>query len=447
MKKLSKSILEKILNTQLKRNFSISGVCIDTRILQPGDIFIAIKGTRVDGHDYAINAFKSGASYIIVSNQISEEIPNDRIIKVENTLISFWKLAKWYRETYNPFVIAVTGSIGKTSVKDCIAAILSVREPTLSSAHSFNNHIGVPLTLTKLNSQIHYLVQELGMNHFGEIHELSLLAKPDLAYINNVYPTHLQYMKSVAGIIKAKLEIISGLTGTLWVNGDQEDLVKEANKRYDKVKTFGLDNDSDIKGLFHNEQGILEIKGIGEFRIDAMAKPQASNILGGIAVVSSLGLSYDEINSGLAALSRTPGRLNMEITNDNIRIINDTYNASPYSIKLAFEVLSLPKWGSGRRIAVLGDMKELGKDSAFWHKTVGSWAKKFNIDLLLVTGEEARYYLDNWTNGTGRFFSDKSDLTKTLVNIAKPNDVILFKGSRITAMEKVINGFKNSRYA
>jgi UDP-N-acetylmuramoyl-tripeptide--D-alanyl-D-alanine ligase len=433
-KKLISAINGQLLNNA-KLGSKIKNVSCDTRKMMSGDIFFALKGIN-DGHDYIDDAIKKKASAIIVEKDIIVDtiIP---IIKVSNTYESLMDLAKTYLEKYPVFTIAITGSVGKTTTKDLISAILSTKYNVLKSNGNQNNHIGLPLTMSKLNSKYDFLVTELGMNHQGEIKRLSKLCKPRIAVITNIGTSHIGLLGSRKNIYKAKMEITEGIdNGILIVNGDDDYLKKiKGKKNYDVYKVGqGLRNhlypydinctkdNTSFKVYIDDKEYLITLQVPGRHLIN--------NVLMAIMIGITFEIDMDKIIDVISNFNTSSGRLNV-INVGDITIIDDCYNASYESIKGAIESLELYE---GFKIAILADILELGKYSDSIHKKIATILKNKDIQVLLV-GNATKIIHYN-LEGSKHFLNNER-LINYLEKQDLSNKTILIKGSRRMHLEEI----------
>ena len=417
----------------------------DTRTIKDGDCYIGIKGENFDGNIFWEKALENGASTVIVQNV---EIENEKlkkwtdknIIKVENTLEALYKIARYKRNLYNIPVIAITGSVGKTSTKDIIASVISKKYKTLKTIGNNNNNIGLPFTILKLKDE-ETLVLEMGMNHFGEIKLLSNIAKPDICVITNIGTSHIGNLGSRQNILKAKLEILEGNKNAYVVINNDNDLLHEwyeKNKNNNKIYTYGIKNKSDFnaKNLKLEEESsnfICETKE-EQMNVELLVAGEhfVSNALSAIAVAKILNIDTNKILEGIKGFELTKKRMDIANLKNGIKIINDAYNASFESMQASLKTLS--KYEGTTKIAVLGDMFELGDFSKELHEKVGKEVCKNNIDILICSGENSKYIIESAKkNGMKEeniyYFENKDKIVEKLKDIIKPNTVILFKAS------------------
>lgn len=415
----------------------------DTRTIQKGDIYIGIKGEKFDGSNFWNQALDAGATAVLISNiQISKEekekYKDKTIIQVEDTLEALYEIAKYKRSLYNIPVIAVTGSVGKTSTKDIIASVVSQKYKTLKTEGNNNNNIGLPLTILKLKDH-EALVVEMGMNHFGEISLLTNIAKPTLAVITNIGTSHIGNLGSRENILKAKLEILEGMKiPRVIINNDNDLLHKwyEENKEKIEIHTYGINNSSDI---------IAEKIELGEEKSKFVAKTSSEkvnidvpvggehfvyNALCGFMVGKILGLSSKEIQNGISKFELTKKRMDIRVLKNGATLINDSYNASYESMKASLKYLSSRT--DFRKIAVLGDMLELGDFSKELHEKVGEEVANDNIDVLICRGEFAKNIISKANENKKTqciLLQNNEEILSKLQEILKEGDVVLIKAS------------------
>ena len=418
----------------------IKSVSTDTRSIGSGDLFVALKGENFDGNEYVEKAAEKGAVAAIVDGDVVAE--GIVLIKVDDTRLALGKLATYWRKQLDLKVIGLTGSNGKTTVKEMIACILSEVGKVTSTAGNFNNDIGLPLTLLQMKPEHEYAVIEMGANHSGEIAYLTSLTRPDVAILNNAAPAHLEGFGSMQGVAEAKGEIFSGLSedGVAVINQDDKyaGYWLSLCKNYKKIK-FGLSAEADVSTdvAAENYDGCFTLKtqnGDVEINLKVLGFHNLKNALAASAASLALNIGLKDIKAGLEKFSGVKGRLQVsKAANDSV-IIDDTYNANPSSMKAAIDVLSaLTK----RSVLVLGDMGELGDDAESLHDDIGRYAKEKNINTVMTLGVLARHAAESFGEN-GFSYSDKDQLIKD-VCLQLGNDVaVLVKGSRSMHMEDVI---------
>jgi len=427
---------------------SFSGVSTDSRNISPGEIFFALRGENYDGHEYVDEAIKKGAVGAVIEENSVARDARKLLIRVPSTLRALGDLASEWRKSFPQLKLAaITGSNGKTTTKEMAWSIVSRKYKTLKNTGNFNNLIGLPLTLFKLDESFKAAVVELGMNDFGEIRRLAEIALPDTGAITNIGRAHLEKLGGIEGVARAKRELVEGFTdeNVFVVNADDPRTVEIARKTDCRKITYGIKSDgaditarnvtqdgfSGIDFLIKtkNEEFPVRIKGIGAHNV--------MNALCATGIALSLGCGKDEISAGLEGF--TPGHMRLEILESpsGFRVINDTYNANPDSMRSAIDELMAHK-GPGKVIAVLGDMLELGENSAGEHYGVGEYLSASGVDYLIACGEFGRAILEGAGGGPDAFYASSHDeAAKIVMEIAKPGDLVLVKGSRGIRMEEV----------
>lgn len=430
-----------ILNGKLQGdNTEFSSVSTDTRSLQPGDLYIALDGERFDGHNYIDQAEQAGAAAAIVHKNVQTKLPT---IKVEDTRKALGDLAAAWREAFNGDVVAITGSNGKTTVKEMTAAILTRHGEVLATKGNFNNDIGLPLTLLRMRQE-EFAVIEMGANHPGEISYLTHITKPDVAVITNAGPAHLEGFGSIQGVAKAKGEIYQGLSsqGVAVVNLDDDYseywLSLNSNRN---VITFSMGKKiADICGTWKatQEGGDLEVNIAGEeliINLQLHGLHNAMNALTAIAIAEALKLSRSKMVKALNEFSSVGGRLDFKQAGESLRVIDDTYNANPASLNAAINVLCELE---GQHWLVLGDMGELGDEGQSLHFDAGVKARDTGVDKLLAVGDVSRHAVEAFGEGAV-FFESKDKLVKFVKQHKSEMLNVLVKGSRFMHMEEIVD--------
>ncbi len=417
----------------------------DTRTIQKGDTYIAIKGENFDGNLFWKQALEKGADCVIVSETSYEEkdleiYQNKNIIKVKDTLQALYQIAKLKRSFYQIPVIAITGSVGKTSTKDMVANVISQKYKTLKTIGNNNNNIGLPLTILRLQEE-EAMVLEMGMNHFGEISLLTSIAKPDICIITNIGTSHIGNLGSRENILKAKLEILEGTNNpTIIINNDNDLLHtwQEANKNDRNIVTYGIQNPSDLNAKDicleeENSEFVCTLNGKEtKIKVPVGGEHFVLNALCAVSVGNTLKIDTEKIVKGIQSFELTKKRMDIVELEDGTKIINDAYNASLESMQASLKHLS--EFKNNRKIAVLGDMLELGEYTKKLHEQVGEIVKQNEIDILITSGENAKN-IEKQARKLGMpeentyHFENKEDITKKLQKILKPGDVVLFKAS------------------
>lgn len=433
--------------------------CTDTRKILENDVYVGLKGENFNGNEYYEEALKKGAKVAIVSGieipkEKLEQYKDKTIIEVDDSLIAFGKIAEYKRSLYDIPVIQVTGSVGKTSTRDIIANVIRTKYETLQTEGNLNNHIGLPTTILKLKDH-EALVVESGMNHLGEISYLGKITKPTIAVITNVGTAHIGLLGSRENILKAKLEILENLKpeGTIVINNDNDMLNKWAkeDKVYKKY-TFGIDEKSDVMAYnikIGNKSSTYNVKINNEeytVNVPISGKHFVYNSLCAIAVGNLLGISPENIIKGIETFSLTKNRMEVVKIKDNVTVINDAYNASYDSMKPALEYLSeLP---TNRKIAVLGDMFELGEFSEEIHRKVGIEVVTHKIDILVTVGKLAKYIAEEakylrMPEENIISLETTEEASKYLNKILQKDDAVLLKAAHGMHFSEIFKSIKD----
>lgn len=438
-----------------RRYDHIVGAVIDSRKVENGYLFIPIKGARVDGHDFIPQVFEQGAIAVLTDHPL--EHPAGPYILVDSTPEALKDIAEFYRESIHIPTIGVIGSVGKTSTKEMIASVLSQKYNVLKTAGNFNNEIGLPLTIFRINKEHDVAVLEMGISDFGEMDRLGKVAKPDIAVMTNIGWCHLENLKDRDGILKAKTEVFKHmpLDGVAILNGDDDKLSTQISVNGNPSVFYGIGNvgeygvDKEVYATDVNNLGFdgMEAKvntpdGSFDVHISIPGEHNVYNALAATAVALRLGLTLDEIKAGIKSARTIDGRTNFLKMGD-MTVIDDCYNANPVSMKTSVEVLSHAK---GRTIAVLGDMGELGTDEAALHAEVGNAVGEHRIHTLFCTGELAKNYVDAARKANPEcdihYFEDRESMTKELLSYVRENDTILVKASHFMGFPKVVEALK-----
>lgn len=423
---------------------SFNKLCIDTRKIEKNNVFLAIKGANFNGNDFALKALEAGASIVIIDEvkfNLNEIENKGTIVKVKNTREALLNLAKFYRKKLGLKVVGVTGSTGKTSTKDLIAALLSNKYKVFKTKGNFNNDIGLPLMILELTSKDDVAVLEMGMSSLGEIELLADVARPDIAVITNIGLSHIENLKTQENILKAKMEISTFFNkeNTLIINAEDKLLKNVYSNRF-KVEKIGYNHEYDVYAsniILKEEETEFLAHAFGEeavFNLPMAGKHNVLNTMLAIEVANCLNVSFEEMIKGLENLEATSMRLQV-IKKEGLIIINDCYNASPDSMKSSLDVLSAYK--DHRKVAILGDMYELGEESEKAHFEVGEYAKD-KLDILIVIGRYIKNFKDGFNNDNIIMYKTKEECIKELKNIVKLNDVVLIKASRGVKLEDVV---------
>lgn len=421
-----------------------SSVGTDSRQIKKGQLFVALKGENFDGHDFAVQAIEQGAAAVLVSNA---NVGTEPVLVVDDTCKALGELAAYWRSKFDMPLAAITGSNGKTTVKEMLASILRVAsknsDEVLATVGNLNNHIGLPLTLLKLNAGHRYAVAEMGMNHTGEISYLSKIGKPTVALINNAGNAHIGELGSFEAIAKAKGEIFEGLAdnGTAVINADDVFAplwLSLAGKH--KVTTFGLKNKADVTATYQLHASTSDIQITtpqGAVKVN-LPTPGLHNVMNSLAATSAalaMGVTLKSVVAGLENYAGVKGRLQHKAGFNGALVIDDTYNANPMSMKVAIDVLmAMP----GEKILVLGDMGELGNNAAEMHAEIGAYAKASGLRSLYALGEMSIETTKAFGAGA-RHYSAPQELVADLIKQMMQGVNVLVKGSRFMAMERVVN--------
>ncbi len=431
-----------------KLHQKISGVSIDSRTIQPNEVYFALRGENHDGHDFVLSAFKRQAKAAVVEakwwvkNKLGfESYP---IFVVDDSLKALQESANEYRSKFNIPVLGLTGTNGKTTTKEMVAAVLSEAGKVCKNEGNLNNHIGVPLTLFKLNDSHKILVIEMGMNHFGEIARLCEIAQPDFGLITNIGRGHLEFLKTLEGVAKAKMELFEYLSpnGTPFINLDDPLIIKHAQK-FKKSMTYGFSKKANVTGEMPgtNEHGfpVMQVDGV-EIKINFLGNHNLINALAAIAVGTEFGIELSQMKSALQNV-KLPGKRMEVLKHKKMLILNDAYNANPDSTLAALETLhSIP--ASGRKIFIFADMLELGELALSEHAKIGESLKNYGIDVFFAFGQLAAEAVlaakKSGENLIAKHFEDKEALIGELSELPRESETILVKGSQGMKMEEVV---------
>lgn len=444
---LLKKLVEGIAQTQLTD--TITAVTTDSRTAGPGSLFVAIKGERADGHNYAAATIRAGAAAVVVEHPVAD-VPAERQFVVESSLDAMIALGKAYRQAFSPTVIGVTGSVGKTTTKEFCAAVFSAFGNTLKTQGNQNNELGVPNTLFRLDDSIEYAVVEMGMDGPGDLHKLSLAAQPNAAVITRIGVSHIEKLGSKENILKAKMEICDGMPqgGLLVVNGDDEYLSRAVVPRHLRKVSFGIDDRfaqviaCDITSDAQGEHFIIRDRQNGEFSafIPAVGQHNIYNALASYTLATRQGLDAEKTVKALAGYQTTGMRQHV-VQKAGMTVIEDCYNANPDSMVAGLSALTmLGKQNGGRTIAVLGDMLELGDIAQQAHQEVGHIAAKSGVSQLICCGELSRSTIKGAKEAglqNAVFCETKQEAAALLKKGCRSGDTVLFKASRGMAFEEI----------
>lgn len=447
MEKLTLKEIAECTNSDSVCDGFVTSVCIDNRLAEKGSLFVAIKGENNDGHKYAKEACERGSSAALVSMDSG----CDKQIFVSDTKKALGDIARYYLKKHPVKVIAVTGSVGKTTTRDMTYAAVNNGMSAIKTEKNFNNDIGLPLTVLNSLKDCHKAaILEMGMNHFGEIDYLAKIARPDIAIITNIGMSHIENLGSREGILKAKLEVCNGLAedGVLVLNGDDEYLVNAERYTDKNIVMFGINNPNvrfKAKNISQNEEilsfDICFDNKKEKISINCRGIHNVYNALAAFAAAVLAGVSPKLAAEGIEKF--VPTAMRMELFDiENTKIINDCYNASPDSMRAAISVLSDMK--EEKKIAILGDMLEMGSFAPKAHRQIGEFAKEKKIDMLLCTGELGKYIKDGFGDA-GLWFETQENLLGFLKNEVLDNSCVLIKASRGMHFEKITDAIKNMK--
>lgn len=443
-----KATAGKLLNGS--EDTAVNGIAIDSRVIKPGDAFIAIKGDKFDGHQFIDDAIRKGASCIICGPETADQRPETAVVWVGDTTKALGDLARFHRQRFDIPVITVTGSNGKTTTKEMIAHVLCNKFNVLKNIGTQNNQIGLPMTILNLNKSHDLIVLEAGTNHPGEIEYLSRIAQPDIAVITNIGPSHLKYLKDIDQVFIEKINLLKNLSRSkiALLNADDNLLGELANKKDDQVNifSFGIRRQADI---FASE---VQISGSGvkfivnkkhEFKLNTPGWCNVYNALVAILIARIFGIEHNDIASRLDCFDFPKSRLKF-VEFEDIKFIDDTYNSNPLSLRYALDVLAHMEV-KGRKIFVMGDMLELGPEEEFFHRQAGENAARF-CDALIAVGKlsalTAQVAQDAGISADKIFHCQNATQARQILrNKLNPNkeDIVLVKGSRSMKMENIFN--------
>ena len=438
---LRKIFIDCHTTNELFDSIKATSITTDTRILQPGEIFVALEGENFDGHNFAVQAIEKGAVALVVSRELnlSQNIPQ---FIVADTLVAYQQIARWWRDRFSIPIIGITGSVGKTTTKELIAAVLNTQGQVLKTQANYNNEIGVPKTLLEIASEHDYAVVEMAMRAAGEIALLTDIARPTIGVITNVGTAHIGRLGSEEAIARAKCELLAQMpeSSIAILNYDNQLLLDTAARVWQgKTITYGLSG-GDVRGEIV-DTNTLSVAGT-DFPLPLPGRHNASNYLAAIAVAQVLGIDMTTLIKGIT-VELPKGRSGYYQLPNDIVILDETYNAGLESTIASIELL---KQTSGKRhIVVLGTMKELGERSSQLHYQVGEKVKELKLDRLFVLIDEpaTEEIIKGATGITAESFSDRDSLVKRLTEIVQPGDLFLFKASNSVGLNKVVERFGN----
>jgi UDP-N-acetylmuramoyl-tripeptide--D-alanyl-D-alanine ligase len=434
---------------------TVRSYSIDSRAIEPGSLFLAIRGPRFDGHDFVARAFDRGAVAAVVEQGFFDASPaaaRGALIPVTDTVVALQQLAQTVRRKWGGSVIGVTGSTGKTTTKELLAAMLAARLVVHKSAGNLNNHYGVPLTLLALEPTHKVAVVELAMSSPGEIGRLTRIAEPEIGIVTNVAPAHLEFFDSIDSIARGKRELIENLKSpaTAVLNQDDPRVRSFAQGFAGRAVTFGFGREAQIRGLEWQDTGrgggLLRVRGPWaecDFDLHLPGRHNAENLLAALAAVSLFDIPSADLQRAVASFRNLPQRGEIIKLAGGTVLFNDSYNSNPLAMERMLETLAA--WpGAGRRIAVAGEMLELGASSPDLHRAVGRKCAALGIDWLVAVQGDARFFLQGAVEGgisleRTKFFPHSTEAVEFCRAIIQPGDVLLVKGSRGVQMEKIVD--------
>jgi UDP-N-acetylmuramoyl-tripeptide--D-alanyl-D-alanine ligase len=417
-----------------------TGWSVDTRTQKPGDVYFALRGPNHDGHNFIAAAIEKRASALVVERAAG--VPGELV--VADSLRALQDLGAWARRQWGGTVIGVTGSAGKTTTKDAIAHLLAAEMPVGKTVGNYNNHVGVPLSLLRLPDDSRAGVIEMGMNHAGEIRELAAIAGPEIGVVTNVGYAHVEFFDSIEGIALAKRELIEGLTpdGVAVLNADDPRVASFAGVHPGRSLTFGLSEGAEIRAeevVAHSGGTSFRALGV-EFETGLSGRHAVMNLLAAIAVATVFEIAPERMRDPVAGFAA--GKMRGERSeHKGIIIWDDCYNSNPEAAQSMIDVLR--DTPAARRIAVLGEMLELGRAAGELHRQVGRYAAEHGVDLLIGVHGAAREMVDSAARAglDARFFEDPAEAGESARELARPGDAVLFKGSRGVKVEKALERF------
>lgn len=453
MKNMTVSAIAKACGGQVvglpeeQKQIEAAGVVLDSRQVEKDYIFIATKGEKVDGHSFIPQVMEKGA-LACVCETLPDPVTGPCIL-VEDSFAALRAIAKYYREQLDITMIGITGSVGKTSTKEFVAGVLGKSFSVLKTEKNYNNEVGVPLTLLKIREEHQVAVLEMGINHFGEMHRLSEMVQPDYCIFTNIGPCHLEHLGDLNGVLRAKSEIFDfqKKDGKIFVNGDDDKLVTLKEKKKGQLITYGCKGNNDIyskdlsiEGLQGSTFSVEGMVSMPQVRIPLPGEHMVYNALVAIAVAHSLGMKEEDIAKGLASVEGVGGRSHV-ISFTDYTVIDDCYNANPVSMRAALDLLATAKT---RKVAILGDMFELGENERMLHSLIGTYAMD-RVDVLIAIGELSKEMADaakeHCYNQEVYYFPTKDVAMQTLFQLLKPQDTILLKASHGMEFTSILAAF------
>ena len=426
------------------RPAKVTGWSVDTRTQNPGDVFFALRGPNFDGNEFVPAAIERGAAAVVVTQAHGLEVPE---LVVPDTLKALQSLARWARVQWGGTVVGVTGSAGKTTTKDAIAHLLSSQMTVGRTIGNLNNHVGVPVSILRLPDDARVAVLEMGMNHAGEIRELANIARPNIGVVTNVGYAHIEFFDSIDGVATAKRELIEALPadGIAVLNADDPRVARFAAAHSGRSITFGFSETADVRAEsaeFAADGSRFRALGV-DYETPLTGRHAVMNLLAALAVATALRIAAERLRE--AVQSFAVGKMRGEkLEHNGILVWNDCYNSNPEAARSMLDVLGAAP--AARRIAVLGEMLELGRAAEDFHRQVGRYAASSGVDLLVGVRGHAREMIEaaraaGLANGAAVFFEDPVEAGEFARDAARPGDAILFKGSRGVHVERALERF------
>jgi UDP-N-acetylmuramoyl-tripeptide--D-alanyl-D-alanine ligase len=428
-------------------------IVIDSREVKPDSVFFAISGERLDGHQFLSQALAGGCGAVV--SQLPANIPPDKgIVRVADTTVALQNLARSIRERYPFTLIAITGSAGKTTTKEMIATLVASERRTFKSWGNFNNLIGCPLCIDNTPDDAEVVVSEMGMNHKGEIARLAGLTHPDVGVYTNIGPVHIEFFGTIEKIAEAKRELLENVKsgGTIVINADNEYVMNISRDFSGRKVVYGIDNEAEFRGTNIRERGLLGTKfdvAGHSFELSLPGRHNLENLLAAIAAARSIGISWEGIERGVRELKPAYHR-GIILDAGGATIYDDTYNSNPYALRRALTLLDEADV-TGRRIAVIGDMLELGDKELDYHRESGTAIPK-RVDTVVAVGKRSQALLEGarqagFENDKLHHFDDAASAAGFLKTFIRPGDLVLIKASRGIGLDQVVKVLTNSGHA
>jgi len=423
----------------------VPGWSVDSRTVQPGEVFFALKGPNHDGHEFAGQALEKGAASAVVDRPLEVQ---GILLPVQDTCRALHELAGWARRRWGGSVVGVTGSAGKTTTKEVIARLLAAEMRVGRTEGNYNNHVGLPLSILRLPDDCRVAVLEIGMNHAGEIRHLAGIARPGVGVVTNVGHAHLENFESIEGVAAAKRELIEALPpdGVAVLNADDHRVIRFREAHPGPAVTFGFSADADLRAEeaeFSGDGSRFRVSGAGWFETPLPGRHGVLNVLAALATARAFGIPPERFRDAVRTLE--PGRMRGErFLHGGVTVLNDCYNANPEAVRVMLETLR--DTPARRRIAVLGEMLELGRWTVALHREVGQYAFECGVSVLVGIRGAARHVVDAAVEAglpasAAYFFEDPAEAGGQLRKLVSPGDAVLFKGSRGVRVERAMERF------